>query len=371
MTQAVAAATHPMVGTPIEEADTPALWVELDALEHNIATMARRAAGSGVDWRPHVKASKSPDLARMLIEGGATGITCAKVSEAEVMAAGGLDDILIANEIVGPQKIARLVRVAGQATICVAVDDESNLREISAAASEAGVNVDILVDVNVGLNRCGVTPDQAPALARAAMDLAGVSLRGLMGYEGHVMGISDLEEKEAASQVAADVLSAATRALEAAGIAARVRSGAGTGNYWIASRLGALTEIQSGGGVLMDVSYADNMKVPDHRFALFVQAQVVSTARPGRAIGDAGWKTTGRHTGLPRVVSPEGVHCAGLNAEHCVLDLDEGVALRPGTRITLIPHYSDSTVLLHRSLYAVRGGSIEAVWDVAGAGMLQ
>ncbi len=110
MTSAVSAEAHPMVGRPIEEADTPALWVDLDALEHNIATMARRAADSGVEWRPHVKASKSPDLARMLIEGGATGITCAKVSVAAVMAAGGLDDILFANEIVGPRKIARLVR---------------------------------------------------------------------------------------------------------------------------------------------------------------------------------------------------------------------------------------------------------------------
>jgi D-serine deaminase-like pyridoxal phosphate-dependent protein len=369
MTLATEAAS--IVGRSIEEADTPALWVDLEALDHNIAVMAGRAAEAGVDWRPHVKASKSPDLARRLIAGGAVGITCAKVSEADVMANGRVDDILIANEIIGPTKIARLVEVASKARVCVAVDDASNLREIAEAATAAGVNVDVLVDVNVGLNRCGVTPEEAPALAQLALDLAGVSLRGLMGYEGHVMGIPDLEEKEAASQASADVLAEAKELVEAAGIEVPVRSGAGTGNYWIAARLGSLTEIQSGGGVLLDVSYAESMKVPDHRPALFVQAQVISTAQPGRAIGDAGWKTTGRHTGLPRVIAPSGVTCVGLNAEHTVLELDEGVTVTAGQRFTMIPHYSDSTVLLHRQLYAVRDGIVEAVWDVAGAGMLQ
>ena len=367
----LATETAAIVGRSIEEADTPALWVDLEALDHNIAMMATRAAESGVDWRPHVKASKSPDLARRLVAGGAVGITCAKVSEAEVMAASGLDDILIANEIVGATKIARLIDIASSVRICVAVDDPTNLRAIAEAAADAGVNVEVLVDINVGLNRCGITPDEAPALAQLAIDFDGVSLRGLMGYEGHVMGIPDLEEKEAASQASADVLAEARATVEAAGIDVPVRSGAGTGNYWIAARLGALTEIQSGGGVLLDLSYAESMKVPDHRPALFVQAQVISTARAGRATGDAGWKTTGRHTGLPRVIAPSGVTCLGLNAEHTVLELDEGIELTPGQRFTMIPHYSDSTVLLHRQLYAVRDGIVEAVWDVAGAGMLQ
>ena len=367
----LATETAAIVGRSIEEADTPALWVDLETLDHNIAMMATRAAESGVDWRPHVKASKSPDLARRLVAGGAVGITCAKVSEAEVMAAGGIDDILIANEIVGATKIARLIDIASSVRICVAVDDATNLRAIAEAAAAARVDVEVLVDINVGLNRCGITPDEAPALAQLALDLEGVSLRGLMGYEGHVMGIPDLEEKEAASQASADVLAEAQATVEAAGIAVPVRSGAGTGNYWIAARLGALTEIQSGGGVLLDLSYAESMKVPDHRPALFVQAQVISTARAGRAIGDAGWKTTGRHTGLPRVIAPSGVTCLGLNAEHTLLELDEGIELTPGQRFTMIPHYSDSTVLLHRRLFAVRDGIVEAVWDVAGAGMLQ
>ncbi|GMU40230.1 MAG: amino acid deaminase [Chloroflexota bacterium] len=363
--------TEPLVGRPLTEADTPALWVDLDALDHNIATMAGRCAEAGVDWRPHVKASKAPALARGLVDGGAVGITCAKVSEAEAMAGGGIVDILIANEVVGPLKIARLVALAGRASVCVAVDDERNIGEISAAAVAAGVRVDMLVDINVGANRCGVTPERALDLARLVIDLPGVGFRGLMGYEGHVMGMQP-EDKEAESARAADILRRARDILAAEGIEPSVVSGGGTGNYWIAASLGALTELQAGGGVLMDLSYRDGMKVPGHRQALFLDAQIVSTAVPGRAIADAGWKATGMHTGLPAVVSHAGVRVLRLNAEHTILELTEGApTLVPGERITLVPHYSDSTVLLHRQMYAVRGGVIEAVWPITAAGMLQ
>lgn len=365
--------THSMdalIGRPVEALDTPALWVDLDAFDHNVALMAARAREHGVAWRPHVKASKAPALALRLIEGGAVGITCAKVGEAEVMAEAGVTDILIANEIVGPIKIARLVDLARSVTVCVAVDDERNLRDISAAAIADNANVDVLVDINVGANRCGVTPDRAPALARLALDLPGVTLRGLMGYEGHVMGMQP-EDKEAESARAADILQQAIAALRAEGIEPGVVSGGGTGNYWIAAGLGSLTELQAGGGVLLDLTYQDSMRVPDHRHALFLTAQVVSTAVEGRAIADAGWKAAGMHTGLPRVVAPEGLSILRLNAEHTILERASGAEVASGDRVTMIPHYSDSTVLLHRRMYAVRGGLVEAVWPIAGAGMLQ
>ncbi|MQC17813.1 MAG: DSD1 family PLP-dependent enzyme [Chloroflexi bacterium] len=362
--------SDPVIGQPVSALDTPALWVDLDALEHNIATMARITREQGVDWRPHVKASKAPELAKRLIAGGAVGITCAKVGEAEVMVDGGVTNILIANEIVGPLKIARLVSLAARATLCVAVDDERNLREISAAAARAGVDLDVLVDINVGANRCGVTPERAPELAQLALDLPGVHLRGLMGYEGHVMGMQP-EDKEAESARAADILQEAIANLRAAGIEPRVVSGGGTGNYWIATILGALTELQAGGGVLMDQSYGEQMKVPGHRQALFLTAQVISTAVAGRAIADAGWKSSGMHTGIPLVVSPPGLSVAKLNAEHTILERAADAEVAPGDRVTMIPHYSDSTVLLHRRLYAVREGVVEAVWPIAAAGMLQ
>ncbi|MGE3961530.1 MAG: DSD1 family PLP-dependent enzyme [Dehalococcoidia bacterium] len=364
------AATSDLIGQPVAALDTPALWVDLDALDHNITTMAGICAEHGIDWRPHVKASKSPDLAKRLIAGGACGITCAKVGEAEVMAEAGVTNILIANEIVGPRKIDRLVGLAARATLCVAVDDERNLREVSAAAARAGVHIDVLVDINVGANRCGVSPAKAAELAQLAIELPGVALRGLMGYEGHVMGMGP-EDKEAESARAADILREAIASLRAAGIEPRVVSGGGTGNYWIASMLGALTELQAGGGVLLDQSYSDQMKVPGHRHALFLTAQIVSTAVAGRAIADAGWKASGMHTGLPRVVDPGGLEVLRLNAEHTILSRAEGAGIDPGDRVTMIPHYSDSTMLLHRTLYAVRKGVVEAVWPITAAGMLQ
>jgi D-serine deaminase-like pyridoxal phosphate-dependent protein len=370
MTLATSADTA--VGRRIEELDTPTLYVDLDALDHNVALMAQRASEAGVRWRPHVKASKSPDLAKRLLAGGAQGITCAKVGEAEAMVAGGVDDILIANEIVGPIKIARLLEVARRtARLCVAVDDVRNIEELSRAFAEAGMTLDVLVDINIGANRCGVTPEAAPALARAVIDAPGLNLRGLMGYEGHAVGIPDLEEKEAVSAAAAEVFAEARRQVEAAGIEVGIMSGGGTGNYWFNIALGAANELQAGGGVLLDRTYAERMKVPDHRQSLFLQAQIISTAVAGYAVADAGWKTTGMHTGLPLAIAPAGVEVTSLNAEHTKLRLDDGVTVNPGDRVTMIPSYSDSTMLLHRMLYAVRDGIVEAAWPVSAAGALQ
>jgi len=363
------ATSHSLIGQHIDEADTPALWVDLDALDSNTSKMYALAKSHWVRWRPHVKASKSPNLAKRLLEGGAQGITCAKVSEAEAMVAGGITDILIANEVVGQTKISRLVKLAENAKICVACDSLENIQDISAAAVTASQSIDILVDINVGANRCGVTPDNAPKLAAAVTDLPGVRLRGLMGYEGHVMGMQP-EDKEAASSQAADILAEAKHALESAGFHVEILSGGGSGNYWHAASLGSINELQAGGGALMDISYQELMKLPDHQFALFLNAQVVSTAVEGRIILDAGWKSTGRHTGLPRIVSHTDAEVISLNAEHTIVTVSNATDISAGNRMTMVPHYSDSTVLLHREMYAVRNSIIEDVWPITGAGAL-
>ena len=359
-----------LVGCSIHDVDTPALWVDLDVLEKNIAKMAAFCDQHQVFWRPHVKACKSPDLAQQFLRGGARGVTCAKVSEAEAMLAGGVNDILIANVVVGRQKVSRLVEVARGARLGVACDDEANIREISQAASEAGVTIDVLVDINVGVNRCGVAPSQAAGLARLVSDLPGIRLRGLMGYEGHVMQM-EAEEKAAASAVVAEILAEAREVLRAAGYEPEIISGGGSGNYWLAASLGMINELQAGGGALMDITYHDGMNLPGHQFALFVNAQVVSTAVAGRATLDSGWKTTGCQTGLPRIISHEGAELKELHAEHGVVVLEEGVKMNPAERVTMVPHYSDSTVLLHRKMYAVRAGKIEACWPITAAGALQ
>ncbi len=355
--------------TYIWELDTPALLVDLDALEHNASLTAQRCADAGIAWRPHVKACKAPAMALRLIEAGAVGVTCAKASEALAMAEGGVTDILIANEVVGNQKVSRLVEVARRARLCVAVDDASNIREISAAADSAGVSIDLLVDIDVNLHRCGVTPEAAPALCALIADLPAVRLRGLMGYEGHVMGLPD-DEKERETRASAAILSRANELCQADGHEIGVRSGGGSGNYRFVLQQGVLNELQAGGAALMDLTY-ESMGVAGHRRALSLICQVVSAANSGRAAADAGWKATGRHTGLPAVRKPEGWQCVGLSAEHTHLSRDGGEPLQIGDRVEIVPHYSDSTVLLHRTLYAHRDGIVEEEWEISGAGALQ
>lgn len=358
------------IGQSIHDMDTPALWVDLEVLESNISKMVALCEEHQVFWRPHVKACKSPDLAHRLLRSGACGVTCAKVSEAEVMLAGGINDILIANEVVGVQKISKLVEVARGARLGVACDDESNIREISQVASKAGVTIDVLVDIDVGVHRSGVAPSQAVPLAQLVSDLPGISLRGLMGYEGHVMRMGAVD-KEMASAKAAEVLAEACGRFREAGYQPKIISGGGSGNYWHAVSLGIINELQAGGGSLMDITYRDKMHLPGHQFALFVNAQVISIAIAGRATLDSGWKTTGCQNGLPRIVSHEDIQVLELHAEHGVVVLGNGVKLRPAERVTMVPDYSDSTVLLHRKMYAVRGGTIEDCWPITAAGALQ
>ena len=285
------------------------------------------------------------------------------------MAKGGVTDILIANEVVGEMKVARLVEVAKLATLCVAVDDAANIREISAAADSAGMTIDLLVDIDVNLHRCGVTPEEAPALCALISDLPAVRLRGLMGYEGHVMGLPD-EEKERETTASASILARASELCEADDHEIGVLSGGGSGNYRFVLKQGVLSELQAGGAALMDLTY-EQMGVGGHRRALSLICQVVSAADSERAAGDAGWKATGRHTGLPTVVKPDGWKCIGLSAEHTHLSRDGGEPLQIGDRVQMTPHYSDSTVLLHRTLYAHRDGVVEEAWEISGSGALQ
>ena len=355
--------------TYVWELDTPALLVDLDALEHNARLMAERCAEAGIAWRPHVKACKAPAMALRLLDAGAIGVTCAKASEAMAMAKGGVTDILIANEVVGELKVARLVEVAKLATLCVAVDDAANIREISAAADSAGVTIDLLVDIDVNLHRCGVTPEEAPALCALISDLPAVRLRGLMGYEGHVMGLPD-DEKERETAASASILARANDLCRDDGHEIGVLSGGGSGNYRYVLQQGILSELQAGGAALMDLTY-ELMGVKGHRRALSLVCQVVSAANPDRAAGDAGWKASGRHTGLPSVIKPDGWQCVGLSAEHTHFSRDGGEPVQIGDRVELIPHYSDSTVLLHRTLYAHRDGTVEESWEISGSGALQ
>ena len=248
--------------TPVESLDTPALLIDMEALEHNIRTYAATMADRNCIWRPHCKAIRSPELAHMLVDAGAIGVTCAKISQAAALADGGITDILIANEIVAPAKVAALIDLAAKVdSLCVAVDDEGALRAIAAAAVAAGMhNLDVLVDVNVGMNRCGIhweNLEEIVRLSQLADSLPGVGFRGLMGYDGG-------EVATAASS--AERLHAARNAVKAAGTTVKIISGAGSENYWVASALGegdSVWEMQGGGGVLCCQKYYNTFNTAD------------------------------------------------------------------------------------------------------------
>ena len=186
------------LGLPIDELDTPFLWVDLDQLEANIASLAAYFRAAGVAWRPHTKGMKVPEIAQRAIAAGAIGVTCAKLGEAEVMADAGIGDILIANQIVGPAKIARLVDLRRRADVKVAVDNPDNVRALGAAASAAGVEIGVLVEVELGMGRAGVAPTEAAALSRLVHETPGLRYLGVMGWEGHTVGMTDPAAKRAA-----------------------------------------------------------------------------------------------------------------------------------------------------------------------------
>jgi len=362
-----------IIGMNKWDLDTPALLIDLDAMERNIDRMARFFREHGTYWRPHSKCHKCPAIAHKLLAAGAIGITCAKLGEAEVMAANGVQDILIANEIVGPRKVERLANLRRHADVMVCVDDPGNVEALGAAAREKGGTIRVLVEVDIGLNRCGTAPgEEALDLARKIAGTEGLTFSGLMGYEGHVITIEDPEEKRAACHEALAHLLRSKELIETAGIPVEILSAGGTGDYVISGAYPGITEIQAGGGIFMDRMYYERCHVTGHEFALTILATVTSRAVPGKAIIDAGMKTMSLQHGTPLVKDREGVSFKSLSAEHGILDLEkpqEGMAV--GDKIEIIVGYSDTTNFLHDRFHGIRGEEVEVVWDLLGRGRLQ
>lgn len=359
------------VGRSKWDLDTPALLIDMDTLESNIATIAGRCREGAKDWRPHTKGHKSPVIAQKCIAAGAIGITCAKLGEAEVMAAAGVRDILIANQVVGEQKVARLVNLRRLADVMVAIDDPAHVEQVGQAAVAAGVEVRVLIEVNVGMNRGGVEPgDPVVALARAAIDTPGVQYAGIMGYEGHAMGMPD-DKKEAECRRCAGLLADSVAALKSAGLESPIVSAGGTGTLAFTPDLDGITEIQAGGGVMMDTYYKKRLGARNLDYALTVLASVVSHREPERAVIDAGRKTVHGDGEMPESLE-KGVDVVALNAEHGHLRLGKDARdLKIGDKIEMVSGYSDMTVFLHDRIYGIRNDRVEIVLDVAARGRLQ
>jgi D-serine deaminase-like pyridoxal phosphate-dependent protein len=351
----------------ISDIPTPELIVYVPAMERNIRTMSEYFAAGTCKLRPHFKAHKTPEIARRQIAAGScTGLTCATVGEAEVAAAVS-NDILIANEIVDREKCRRAAALARRVAVTVAVDSAAGLDRLSEAAAEAGVTLGVLVDVNVGQNRCGVAPgEEAVALGRRAIGMPGLKLRGVMGYEGHAVVIHNRAERESAVRRSMDQLASTARMFAAAGLPADLVSGGGTGSYDISSKVDLINEIQAGSYALMDSDYG-SLAMPFEQ-ALFVLGTVVSRPVPGRCVIDAGHKACAKDHGNPSVKGMSDATVLALNDEHAIIEVSPASPVRIGDRLALVPSHIDPTMNLHDVVYAVEDEKVVGVWPVAARG---
>jgi D-serine deaminase-like pyridoxal phosphate-dependent protein len=360
------------IGLPVSELDTPALLLDLDRLQHNIDLMAAHFKARGVAWRPHAKAYKCPAIAHLVRRAGAIGVTVAKVSEAEVMAAAGIDDILVAHLVVGPSKVARLAALQHQGDVKVTVDHPDQVGPLGQAAVTAGVKIGVLVDVDIGMRRTGVaTAAAAVELARLVSTTSGLRFDGLMGYEGHTLMIPDPATKRSAIIMAIGRLLQARDAVESAGLECRIISAGGSGSYQYSAEIPGLTEIQAGGGIFACRYYTQGCNVQGHLPALTLLATVVSRPSSDRAILDIGQKSVSQHQSPPILRDYPNCRVIGLSAEHATIELEPGNALRIGEKVHVIPGYSDFTFVLHDRVLGFRKERVSAAWDLLGRGCLQ
>jgi len=362
-------------GDSVDDVDTPALIVDLDAFERNLDLMTNAVHAAGVALRPHAKSHKCPDIAFAQIERGAVGICCQKVGEAEAFVAAGIRDVLVTNEIVGERKLARLAAMAKKAKIGVLADDADCIRHIGAAARAAGVTIDVLVEIDVGARRCGAAPGApAAALAELAARTPGVSFRGVQAYQGAAQHLRKPEERREAIATAAAHARETKAAIEAAGLVCATVTGGGTGTWQNERDSGIYTEVQPGSYVFMDADYHRNALAPDqHHFeqSLFVVATVMSTPARERAIVDAGLKAFAFDSGPPEIYGARGLVYQKGSDEHGVVSVASEARLPViGDRIYLVPGHCDPTVNLYDWMVGVRGTRVESVWPVAARGAL-
>lgn len=352
------------IGLEKEEIDTPALLIDLDLMEKNISTMADYFKGKEARLRAHTKVHRTPIIAHKQVEAGAKGICCQKVAEAEVMAASGIKDIMVTNEIVTPAKIKRLVALTHYADVSVPVDSLSNAEALAKAAREEGVELKVLVDVHMGSNRCGVEPGEpALRLARAIQSLRGLRLVGLMGFEGHVSWMEPRERRRAEVERLEGLLIETKRLIGEAGIEVGEISTGSTGTYDVSGEIPGVTEVQAGTYVLMDANYQPH--VPEFDCALTVLSTIISKPSRDRVITDAG-RMSLTCRGKPVVAGKSGLEVVGVHAENTILRLEEPMDIDIGDKIEFIPPYLDGAVKLHDRFYGMREGRIEAVWRILG-----
>jgi D-serine deaminase-like pyridoxal phosphate-dependent protein len=362
-----------MIGCQKSELDTPLLCVDVVAMQRNIGAMAQFIAARGKQWRPHMKCHKSPTIALKQLAAGAIGVTCGKVSEAEVMAAAGIRDVMIANMIVGQPKLERVAALCRYADPIVACDHYAQVEPLSDICRRQGVSCRVVIEVEVGMERVGIRPGRDTFDLAAAIDrLPGVEMVGLMGYEGHLHQVADPQEKRAKINEAMGVLEYCRDGLTKRGIRCEIVSAAGTGSYQFTADHAAVTELQCGGGIFGDPKYTDQYGVTGLEPALTVLTTVVSRTRLERAIVDAGRKAVNGDICTPQVKGFADAKVVQLSAEHGWIDVGPAAQdLKIGDKIELVVGYADFTTVLHDTFHVFRDERLEAVWPVTARGMLQ
>ena len=361
---------HKPIGTPVEELDTPALVVDLARLDHNIETMHSFFRDRVTKLRPYVPAHGSPAIAHMQLAAGGTlgGISTATLGQAEVFAANGFTDIFVANVLVIPVKISRLCALARRARITVAVDNLDNIRDLSEAAAAGDVALNVVVDVNTGLNGTGVEPGRPAAdMARAVDAATGLNFAGLMSREAPVTEDAERDSSNESRKRVQKVLDT-REAVEKAGIEVNVVSLGGTNNYEIVGDIDGVTEVPAGSYALMDEKYRAQRKQLDN--AARVMSCVTSIPEAGNIITDVGRKAICVDAGDPSLDGMPGAKVRSLSAEHGGIDVDPGVdhGLEPGDRVWFIPRDIAGCVNVHDYIHAVRDGRLEAVWELPARG---
>ena len=368
-----------MTGKSVQDLDTPSLVIDLDAMKRNLGRMAEFAKKHNIRWRPHAKLHKSVALAKMQIKAGAVGVCVQKTSEAEIMAAGGVHDIFISNQVIAPAKLARVARLAQKLAthpggqLAIAVDSSEGVIRLAQAMTQArlsadgggtGTVIDVFVEINVGQGRCGVEPGAAAVtLALEIRKHPALRFAGLQAYHGKAQHLRGVQERRLAISGAVNAVVLTRELLEAQGISVGLVTGAGTGSLVLEAASGVYGELQAGSFMFMDADYARNERdpaQPQFEHALFIKTQVMST-HTEHAVCDAGHKSHAIDSGLPLV------HAFGADSEleyfnggdeHGILRPAPGSSRLPGLgqMLWLIPGHCDPTVNLHDLMIGVSGG---------------
>lgn len=366
------------IGQHIQSLPTPAFMIDLNVLDHNIQLLHERIVQKGVTWRIPSKAHKSPDLSKYMINKGATGVVLLTLNEAEHFADHGIDDIYLANQVATKDDLARLSLLAKKIKrLRVAVDNADYMQELSAAVMQWEIitPIEVLIELNINHNRCGVDVSEAYALAKLAYEieqsLGSLIFAGITGYEGHTP-ILPPELKSQETAISHDILRKTKALIEAKGIPVHIVSGGGSCNYTDCLNQNVLTEIQAGGGAICDLLYYHkaNLKEHGHLMGALILTQVISIpSDQSRAIANAGFKTVGWHPfgGLPECRDRSDLQVIGLSAEHTKIEAinkNNPVQLSRGDKLVLIPGYTDAMGFLHKEIYAIRNDHVECVWKI-------